>query len=200
VTSVNAVATRLDDVGVALVDAASSILASEGANALTVRRIASEAGVSTMNVYSRFGGKDGVVEQLYLQGFGLLAQAMTDIETTDDPLADLDKCSLAYRRFALEHSTLYEVMFMHSVPDYEPTPSARDAGRATLVQLAERLERAMDSGQLRRIEPYQAAAIVWSACHGVVSLEIKQARGVGIDWEEVYADTAHAVIDGLRTR
>src|SRR5262245_3804239 len=49
VTSVNVVATQLDEVGTALVDAAGALLANEGPGALTVRRIASEAGVSTMN-------------------------------------------------------------------------------------------------------------------------------------------------------
>ena len=41
----------------------------EGPGALTVRRIAAAAGMSTMNVYSRFGGKDGVLDELFVDGF-----------------------------------------------------------------------------------------------------------------------------------
>ncbi|MCB0956523.1 MAG: TetR family transcriptional regulator, partial [Ilumatobacter sp.] len=48
-----ATVSRLDDVGHALLDAADRLLTTEGAGALTIRRMASEAGVSTMNVYSR---------------------------------------------------------------------------------------------------------------------------------------------------
>ena len=97
---------HLDNVGNALLKAADTLLASEGASALTVRRIATEAGMSTMNVYSRFGGKDGVVEHLFLQGFALLAEAMNEVPETDDPMLDLSICGAAYRRFALDHATL----------------------------------------------------------------------------------------------
>ena len=47
-----------DDTSRALLAAAHRLLAEDGPEALTVRRIANEAGMSTMNVYSRFGGKD----------------------------------------------------------------------------------------------------------------------------------------------
>lgn len=200
VTSVSAAVTsHLDDVGSALLQAADRLLAQEGPTALTVRRIATEAGVSTMNVYSRFGGKDGVVEHLFLQGFELLADGMRAIETTDDPLADLALCGQAYRRFALEHATLYAVMFERVVADYEPSQHARDAALGTLAQLADRLQRAMDAGQLRRTDPMHAAAIVWSTCHGVVSLQLKHATEAPVDWEHVFADAAAAIVRGLST-
>jgi AcrR family transcriptional regulator len=188
---------RLDEVGTALVQAASRLLAQEGAGALTVRRIAQEAGVSTMNVYSRFGGKDGVVEQLYHQGFELLAAGMHAIPTTDDPMADLVGCGQAYRRFALEHATLYAVMFERVVADYEPSPAAREHALGTLAQLADRLQRAMDAGLLRRIDATHAAAIVWSTCHGAVSLQLKHASSAPVDWEAVFTDAAAAVMRGL---
>ena len=53
----------------ALLAAAHDLLATEGPAALTVRRIAAAAGMSTMNVYSRFGGKDGVLDELFIDGF-----------------------------------------------------------------------------------------------------------------------------------
>ena len=58
-----------DTTSSALMKAAADLLASEGPEALTVRRIAATAGCSTMGLYSRFGGKDGVVERLWLDGF-----------------------------------------------------------------------------------------------------------------------------------
>lgn len=193
----NASATVLDDVGNSLLAAASHLLATEGAGALTVRRMAADAGMSTMNVYSRFGGKSGVVEQLFLRGFELLASGMNAIPTTDDPLADLRACGAAYRRFALDHPTLYAVMFERVVPDYEPTASALASGLATLQQLADRLQRCMDAGIIRPSPTLHAAAMVWSACHGAVSLELQQKLAVSIDWEAVFADVTDAVVRGL---
>jgi AcrR family transcriptional regulator len=190
-------ADHLDDVGNALLRAADTLLATEGASALTVRRIATEAGMSTMNVYSRFGGKDGVVEQLFLQGFALLARAMQQVPTTDDPMRDLSICGDAYRTFALDHATLYAVMFERVVADYVPTPEAQAAALGTLDLLAERLQRTMDAGVLRTMNPTHAAAIVWSTCHGVVSLQLKHLEVAYVDWQRVYLDATAAVIQGL---
>ena len=64
------------DTRASLLHAASTLLAAEGPEALTVRRIAAEAGVSTMGVYSRFGGKEGVIDALLRDGFQALADAM----------------------------------------------------------------------------------------------------------------------------
>jgi len=188
---------HLDDVGNALLQAADTLLASEGASALTVRRIATEAGMSTMNVYSRFGGKDGVVEHLFLQGFALLADAMHDVPETDDPMLDLSICGVAYRRFALDHATLYAVMFERVVADYVPTPEAQAAAMGTLHLLAARLQRTMDAGILRPMDATHAAAIVWSTCHGVVSLQLKHLEVAYVDWQQVYHDATAAVILGL---
>ena len=192
----NTQVTALDEVGTHLLEAAAHLLASEGPAALTVRRIASDAGMSTMNVYSRFGGKQGVVEHLFLRGFELLAAAMATVPLTDDPLADLSASGMAYRRFALEHTTLYAVMFDRVVPDFVPSDSASATGMATLQELANRLQRAMDAGQLRPRHSLQTAAIVWSTCHGVVSLE-RKASTMPIDWETVYREACENLLRGL---
>lgn len=189
-------ATTLDEVGTTLLASASRLLAEEGAGALTVRRIAADAGMSTMNVYSRFGGKHGVVDQLFLQGFALLAAEMDAVPVTDDPRADLVGCGQAYRRFAVEHPTLYAVMFERVVPDYEPSPVASASAAATLHHLADRVQRCVDAGVVRPGPPLHLAAMVWSACHGAVTLA-KKPMPFDIDWEQVFRDTCGVIVRGL---
>ena len=187
---------QVDSVGATLLRAANQVLATEGPAALTVRRIATAAGVSTMNVYSRFGGKDGVVEQLYLEGFRRLSQAMLDVPLTDEPIADLRACGVAYRRFALDNPTYYAVMF-DGVVDFAPTPDALQHAGETLWLLARRLERAMDGGVLAPSDPLGTAASVWATCHGVVSLERRHLGPAVLDWEHVYRKTVAALLRGL---
>jgi AcrR family transcriptional regulator len=186
----------IDHVRVTLLRAASEVLATEGPAALTVRRIARAAGESTMNVYSRFGGKEGVVEHLYIEGFTRLRNAMTDDAETDDPLLDLVRSGQAYRRFALTHPTYYAVMFDGVVP-LQPSPAAVEHASGTLRLLADRLHRAMDTGLLAPADPMTTAAGVWAACHGVVSLERKAVGPPGLDWTEVYDRTCAALLAGL---
>jgi AcrR family transcriptional regulator len=187
-----------DEVGALLIESASHLLAAEGPEALTVRRIANETGKSTMTVYSRFGDKQGIVEHLFRHGFELLAAALQGVPHTDDPIADLHAAGQAYRRFALEHTTLYAVMFEGVVPAFQPSPESFGKGVGTLQELADLLERAIDAGLLRPIDPLHAAAIVWSTCHGVISLELKKTE-MPIRWEQVYRDACENVIRGLRT-
>ena len=80
---------QVDVTGQALLTAARDLLASESPTALTVRRIAAAAGVGTMNVYSRFGGKDGVLDELFGDGLRRLDEQMAAAPSTTDPLADL---------------------------------------------------------------------------------------------------------------
>ncbi len=188
---------QLDSVGSTLLKAAGDLLATEGPAALTVRRIATAAGVSTMNVYSRFGGKDGVVEHLFVEGFSRLGEAMNAGQASDDSIADIRVCGLAYRRFAIEHQTLYSVMFDRVVPDFQPSIDAQVLAGSTLQLLATRLDRAMTAGALRSADPLRTAALVWATCHGVVSLELKAVGPAAIDWPAVYDDAMGMIIRGL---
>jgi AcrR family transcriptional regulator len=188
---------QLDSVGSTLLKAASDLLADEGPAALTVRGIATAAGVSTMNVYSRFGNKDGVVEHLFVEGFRRLGEAMTSRPDTDDAVADIRACGLGYRRFAIDNPTLYSVMFDRVVPDFVPSVEAQVLAGATLELLAKRLERAMTEGHLRPADPMHTAALVWATCHGVVSLELKRVGPSVIDWPAVYDAATDMIIKGL---
>ncbi|MEO5900852.1 MAG: TetR/AcrR family transcriptional regulator [Ilumatobacteraceae bacterium] len=191
---------ELDDVGTTLLEAAANLLATAGPEALTVRRIAADAGMSTMNVYSRFGSKEGVVDRLFINGFELLAAGMNAAPTTADPIADLRDCGIAYRRFATVNPTLYSVMFEKAVPDFEPSAAAMEVGARTLEVLAGRVERAMEAGLLRRADLITTAAIIWSTCHGVVSLELKGIDPHKIRFDEVYEGACDAVLVGLAPR
>ena len=167
----------------ALLAAAHDLLATEGPGALSVRRIAAAAGMSTMNVYSRFGGKDGVLDELFVAGFDRLRAAMAQAPATDDPLADLEGCGAAYRRFAQEHSTYYSLMFDRVVPDYQPSAAAEEAGLATLGVLAGRVERAMAAGMMARRDPFHVAMALWAFQHGMVSLRSRTTDVDAFDWD-----------------
>ncbi|MBK5332281.1 MAG: TetR/AcrR family transcriptional regulator [Ilumatobacteraceae bacterium] len=180
-----------------LLKSASDLLAAEGPGALTVRRIANDAGVSTMNVYSRFGGKDGVVEHLFTEGFNRLAEGMASVTETGDPIADIRSCGAAYRQFAIDNPTLYSVMFDRVVPDFLPTIEAQMLAGATLGLLAKRLERAMMAGALRTADPLSTAALVWATCHGVVSLELKGVDPDTLNWPDVYDRAMNMIVAGL---
>lgn len=181
----------------AIVTAARRILVDEGPAGLTVRKIAASAGLSTMAVYSRFGGKDGLVDELVAEGFTLLTRALETSGTTDDPMADLDRQGGAYRAFALAHPQHYSLMFDRPVPGYEPGDATVAIGAGALDVLARALSRAMEHGGLVDADPVATAVSVWGTCHGLVSLEMAGSAPPGVDWTETYERTCHALLRGL---
>ncbi|MCU1400084.1 MAG: transcriptional regulator, TetR family [Acidimicrobiales bacterium] len=187
----------LDDASSSILAAAREILAAEGQAALTVRRIAAGAGGSTMNVYSRFGGKDGVIDALLIEGFEHLTAAIRAVRTTKSPLADLLRCGVAYRTFALDHQAHYELMFDRVVPGYVMSERAHVTAAAALGTMADRVQVAMDAGLIRRGDTVATATVLWSACHGPVSLEMKGVGPPSTDWAEVNRQLMAAAVAGL---
>jgi AcrR family transcriptional regulator len=181
----------------AILDAARDLLAREGQGALTVRRIAAEAGGSTMNVYSRFGGKDGVIDALLIEGFEKLTEVIHEAHSRAGAADGLSTCAMGYREFALTHRTHYELMFDRAIPGYVMSDRALAAAAASLGSLAERVQEAMDAGTVREGDPIETATIFWSACHGPVSLEMKLAGKSNTDWTSVHRQLTDAVILGL---
>jgi AcrR family transcriptional regulator len=191
-------AMRADDARQALLAAAHDLLATEGPGALTVRRIAAAAGMSTMNVYSRFGGKDGVLDELFVDGFRRLGETMQAAPSSDDPLDDIRQCGACYRRFAREHATYYSLMFDRVVPDFQPSPEARATALAALGQVAERVQRAMDAGRMVPGDAFTVAAGLWACEHGMASLEARTEADVDVfDWDAIAPLTVDALIRGL---
>jgi AcrR family transcriptional regulator len=187
----------LDPVAHTLLNAASDLLASEGLSALTVRRIASVAGVSTMNVYSRFGSKDGIIDQLYLEGFRRLGADFHAATVHNDPIADLRSLGYAYRKFALANHTLYSVMFEQIVPNFDPSPEAMAEADAAMEFVMERLLRAIEQGVVTSTDPFHTATLMWAVCHGVISLQINSAAPPEVDWNLVYDQAMQLIIKGL---
>jgi AcrR family transcriptional regulator len=187
-----------DEQSQAILEAASRILSADGAGALTVRRIAAEAGCSTMGLYSRFGGKEGVVDELYVEGFRHLCDGMSAVPKTNDPVADLRSCARAYRETALAHATHYMVMFGGAVPGFVPTKPSLGVAFGAFDRLVASVQRCIDVGAFKG-DASDIAEIWWGAMHGLVMLEI-----VGIDPKkrhnaaERYDRLLDTLLDGLR--
>jgi AcrR family transcriptional regulator len=187
-----------DETSQALLEAAHRLLAEHGSEALTVRRIATEAGMSTMNVYSRFGGKDGVIDELYVDGFVRLFGEINAVPVTDDFAADLLTMAHAYRRFALANPTYYKIMFRSAIQEFVPSAQATELALEGLQTFVGRIVTGQQRGQIQAHAPAtEVAAWLWATCHGVVSLELFDVATELISWESVFEHGMRTAIDGL---
>lgn len=180
-----------------LLAAAAEILETEGPDALSVRRIAAAAHVAPMGVYNHFDSKSGIIEALFIQGFERLREALAGISGVVDPYEALREGGRRYRALALAHPKVYELMFMRTLPAYEPSELALQVAARAFDALVSAVQRAMSAGVLAEAEPTETAQIIWSNVHGWVSLEL---LGIGFveDQEAVFERSCVSVLEGLR--
>jgi AcrR family transcriptional regulator len=169
-------ASQPDELRERLVDAGLELLGRHGPAELTVRRIAEAAGTSTMGVYTKFGGRTGVLEAIYRRGFELLRAALGAVPEADDAVRHVLDLALAYRRFAIANPALYAFMFEQPVPDFDPDPTLRvEVLDTTFGLLVTAVRRATAQGALPDGDPVHTSVLVWCLAHGMVTLELTHA-------------------------
>ena len=182
----------------ALLDSAADILESEGPDALSVRRIAAAANVAPMGVYNHFDSKNGIIEALFIQGFDRLRDALAGIADIQDPYEALREGGRRYRALAVAHPMVYELMFLRTIPGYEPSDHALEVAARAFEALVAAVERAMAAGVLAEASPTETAQVIWASVHGWVSIEL-QGIGFATDQEAGFDRVCGSVLDGLRT-
>jgi AcrR family transcriptional regulator len=178
------------DVEEGLLRAAEQILTEEGPEAITVRKVATCAGVAPMGVYNRFEGKQGLLEALFIRGFQQL-QAMVASANGPDAVARLRAGCVKYREFAIGHPEHYRLMFerMHEI---EPTERGMLEAFASFDQLVGNVAAARSLRPLGAGSDVDVAQQIWSALHGAVSLEL-----LGISFAEDPDAAFEAMLDAL---
>ena len=158
-----------------LLSAAATLLSREGPAALTVRRLAEAVNTSTKTIYTHFGGKDGLLEALYLHSFAELDQAFRKHAEVADPAKRLILMLDAYRSFALEEPALYDVMFGDLGRAWEAPIHARKQAWHSFETLRTAVFDNLPAD--RTSEAQQVTYVLWAGAHGVVSLELRKLIG-----------------------
>jgi AcrR family transcriptional regulator len=174
-----------------LVEVTARLLAEEGEPAVSARRVASEAGASTMAVYTHYGSMDQLLAAVRREGFHRFGLELDRPAVTADPVADLMAQGWGYRHFALHDRHLYQVMFRTRLADPR-IASAEDAAAsmATFGSLTTRLQRCTEAGRLRIDDLVSAGEVVWATAHGHSMIELSgYYAGMGRDPVASYAES-----------
>ncbi|GIU86755.1 MAG: TetR family transcriptional regulator [Acidimicrobiia bacterium] len=186
----------------AIVAAARDLVAAEGLDACSVRRVAARLGVTAPALYAHIDDKDDLLRAVAELEFTRLIERFDAIGATEpDPLARVRAHARAYVDHALEDPALFRVMFLYR-PAWSPQPNAQELPLATKAfeHAAAAVEEAMAAGRLRAGDPLLASLAIWSAAHGVATV-ILAGIDLGPEYERRLADTVvDAVISGLADR
>jgi len=186
-----------------LLDAALRLLEQRGPGALRIRDLAAAADQSTMGVYTHFGSKQGLLEQLYLHGFRRLEDRLDGVPSDGQGREELLAFALAYRAFALDNEALYGLMFERATPDFIPSDASRLAGLSTFEMLASRVTKWRPD----LTDPDAHAHLLWATMHGLASIELMHRRWGGPlvahlqgDPEQNFARAIGTLLEALHDR
>lgn len=152
---------------------AAVLLAERGPHALSARQIATKAGSSTMALYTHFGGMGGLVREMVHDGYTRLRSDLAKVRRTGDPVVDLVRLARVYRANALANARLYAVMFGACTPaGFSLTEEDRRHIESIVDDIARYVARCVAAGRFRPGDPALTAHQLWTAIHGLVSLEL----------------------------
>ncbi|GLE51341.1 TetR family transcriptional regulator [Mycobacterium montefiorense] len=154
------------DLRTVILSEAARLVAQRGADRMSLRELARDAGVSHAAPAHHFIDRRGLFTALAAQGFALLAQAL---KSARGHFAD---AALAYVRFALDHPGHYQVMLNKSLLDAEDADLAA-AEAAAGAELARGVATLRDPHA--QADPAAAQLAAWSLVHGFSMLWLNDA-------------------------
>ena len=148
----------------AVLDAAIAISAEAGPDAISLREVAREAGVSHQAPYHHFGDRAGIFAAISEEGFRFLAESI-EASTT---LGTAAMCE-AYVHFALAHKGHFRVMMRNDLCSLEDYPTALIQADRAFNAL--RNEVTVILGEDSHDDVANAhTAYMWSVAHGLATL------------------------------
>jgi AcrR family transcriptional regulator len=152
--------------------AAERLFAERGPDAVTMRQLAAELGVSPMTPYRYFKDKDDILAAVRANAFTRFAEALEQArDTRSEARAKGHAVGEAYVTFALEHPHAYKLMFDLDQPNVGEYPELAAAGRRAHATMTGYVEDAIAAG-LMSGDPEQIGMMFWAAVHGAVVLEL----------------------------
>jgi AcrR family transcriptional regulator len=181
-----------------VLEAAVALLAAEGVQGFTARKVAATAGTSTPAVYELFGDKGGLVREVFFHGFKLLGTSLERLRESGDPRKDLVAAVEVFRQFVRANPVLAEVMFSRPVADFQPGPEEARAGAAVREFIVGQVCRCLDAGILAG-DPADIAHILLAAAQGLAAQETAGWLGTSkASVDRRWALGIHAMLDGLK--
>jgi AcrR family transcriptional regulator len=182
-----------------LLKCAAELIATDGVDALSLRKLAAAVTTSTTAVYSLFGGKPGLISTVYLEAFKGFAEKLRSVALSDDPAEDLVQLGLAYRQYALAQPHLYALLFTDAARAHieQDVLLAEVSGTAFDV-LHDTVARGVAAGVFADVSADLIAMASWGLVHGLSSLELQGNLPSRDLLDPAYERAVRALVDGWR--
>lgn len=160
------------DLRSALLEATAAVVQRDGVQAVNLRSLARDLGVSHTAPRYHFGDKRGVITALATQGYSELARRL-QATATEGSFLDM---GVAYVEYALSHPAHYQVLFQPAIVDTDDIDlrEARAELSQTLTGPAPSSSPKTEQSENSTRNPDEAIA-AWSIAHGFATLALSGA-------------------------
>ena len=156
----------------ALIKAGVDILAKDGVSGLSLRKVASKAGVSHSAPYSHFADKQALIAAISTEGFRQLYERVNAVaeEFKTKPSRQLVEVAWTYVQFAMDDRDRFKVMFSGILEKEREYPEfVAEAQRN--FQLVKMIVEANQAAGVLRSGPSDLVALsAWGIIHGFIML------------------------------
>jgi AcrR family transcriptional regulator len=159
----------------ALIEAGAEILSKEGVNGLSLRKVASKAGVSHAAPYAHFPDKQTLIAAISTEGYRMLYERLEAARQRyqADPLRQLVEAAWAYVDFAINDPAHFKVTFSGIIEKEKDYPAFVEMTKKTFGLVVQIIAACQEAGILKSGPADVMAVSVWSLVHGVASLLIE---------------------------
>jgi AcrR family transcriptional regulator len=184
-----------------LAEAARAILLAEGADAVNMRRVAKDAGVSTMATYRHFPNRETLLREVADACSAELGEDWGRRAAIDDPRERIFALLGDFLDFALGSPHLYTFLMTDRQQDARRFPEDfRDGASPAFGEVVVAVRDAMDAGHLRADDPLEVTLTFTAQTQGLVLLYL--AGRIGLpesEFRELCARCLGRVLDGITT-
>lgn len=147
------------------------ILEAEGPQAVGMRRIAKEIGITPMAIYHHFPSREALLDKVVDTEFERLAEFFRKPVKGSSAAARIVHIMDGYMDYALAHPCIFDYVFSSPRPGARHFPEDFRARRSpTLNVVADALADWMKTGELKRDDVWEVAMALWAQAHGYLAL------------------------------
>ncbi|MFC4763809.1 TetR/AcrR family transcriptional regulator [Dyella koreensis] len=151
--------------------AAHRLFDSEGAEAVTMRRVADAVGITPMAIYRHFPNRDALLKRLSDDSFNSVAHEWKVRTRSPDLIKRLMALAEPYLDYALTHPHLFDHAFSVRRDDARRYPEDFRAGLSpTFNVIVDAIVEGMAKGVLKQDDPHDVAMAIWAQQHGLIAL------------------------------
>lgn len=135
----------------ALIAAAITMIEERGADGLSVREVAKQAGVSPRAPFRHFANKKALLTAVAEQAMGRLTEAVgQELKAAEDaaPLDQLRAIGRGYLAWAYKNPTHFQVISSRTLIDFNASKTLVDQNEAIRFIMADLITKAQENGQL----------------------------------------------------